>query len=388
MAAAMGSHRAVAVGIAGGLGLALPMTAYLATIPFDGAHEAVAADVLPFAAGAIAGVGLLALSGSLLDARDRRRAPTGADMCAEGFADADPARTHVRSAAPKGVPVINRAIDAMDEEAAWAEIDAMFTDGSPFSCDPARSKDMYQIAFEELQRTAATPGASSPVRPARPDSTAMYAAMASAPATPAASAGVSPADSASASSTAVSDQAAPYAGFAATASTGSSPNAVSAPAGPTVHEDVDAQAARDAAMAALYGPSPLAPASRSAASAAAPQASAAPATSVPVPASEQDVEVPVADYSGHEAMWEAALAILDEPGDVRTSPAITSSVSADHMAALAAGGVATTMHDHVNDMLEQELDRSSSGSVRGATHEFLRVVQGGTASMPRMSAEA
>lgn len=363
MAAAMGSHRAVAVGVSGGLGLALPLAAYVATMPFDGAHEVVAADMLPFAAGAVAGVGLLALSSSLLDVRDRRRAAHEADAAARSFAGADAASTHVRASAPKGVPVINRAVDALDEEAAWAEIDAMFTDGSPFSCDPARSKDMYQIAFEELRRTAtARPAASA--RPVQPDTTAMYAAAA----------GVSTAQASAPVLRA--DASAPAAGHAV------------APAGASASGDADEQAARDAAMAALYGPSPLT-AARPAAPASTPH-QVAPQDSAPATAAEPDssIEVPVADYSGHEAMWEAALAILDEQSAPRVSPAATSFVAADRMAAMAAGGTATTMHDHVNEMIGQELDRASSSSVRGATHEFLRVVQGGTASMPRMTAEA
>lgn len=372
MAAVTGSHRAVAVGISGGLGLAVPLAAYLATIPFEGAHEAVAADVLPFAAGAIAGVGLLTLSSALLDARERRQATVGADGQARAFGGSDAASTHVGTAAPKGVPVINRAVDAMDEDAAWAEIDAMFTDGSPFSCDPARSKDMYQIAFEELQRTAAGASAASRPQAVRPDSTAMYAAMAG-------------------TGAAAVRTAAPATGVGGAAA----PAAATATAAAPVDGDAkDAQAARDAAMAALYGPSPLASAGRPASgSAAAPAsnaaaAAAAPSPSAPAAEEPQSVEVPMADYSGHEDMWEAALAILDEPAEPRTSPAATSFVSAERMAALAAGGAATTMHDHVNGMLEEELDRSCSGSVRGATHEFLRVVQGGTASMPRMTAEA
>ena len=46
---------------------------------------------------------------------------------------------------------------------AWAEIDAMFKDGSPISCDPTRSKDMYQIALEELRRSERAAAAATPV---------------------------------------------------------------------------------------------------------------------------------------------------------------------------------------------------------------------------------
>ena len=47
----------------------------------------------------------------------------------------------------------------------------------------------------------------------------------------------------------------------------------------------------------------------------------------------------------------------------------------------------TRIHSHVNELLEQELDRASSQSVRRTSREYLRVIQGGTASFPRQQAE-
>ena len=48
------------------------------------------------------------------------------------------------------VPTIARAANAMDEAEAWSMIDSMLDDDSPVSCDPARSRDVYQVAIDEL----------------------------------------------------------------------------------------------------------------------------------------------------------------------------------------------------------------------------------------------
>ena len=38
----------------------------------------------------------------------------------------------------------------MDEDEAWSMIDSMLDDDSPVSCDPAHSRDVYQVAIDEL----------------------------------------------------------------------------------------------------------------------------------------------------------------------------------------------------------------------------------------------
>lgn len=38
----------------------------------------------------------------------------------------------------------------MDEAEAWSMIDSMLDDDSPVSCDPAHSRDVYQVAIDEL----------------------------------------------------------------------------------------------------------------------------------------------------------------------------------------------------------------------------------------------
>ncbi len=336
-------YRKGAIAISAGLGVVLPLAAYAATLPFDGVNEAIRSDILPLAAGSLAGVGMLALSGRLMDARAERLAGEQAEASRfkSAFSDGRAAaatqtsqagsrargRRGGRSITPEGVPVISRAVDALDEAEAWAEIDAMFSGDSPFSCDPARSKDMYQIALEELRRTE--------------------------------------------------QAAARSAARAATASA-------------DAREDV---IGRDEAMASLYGGAavrtshvPVLPKM---------QPAAAPVSAVPVrPAAPsapvEDVEVPVADYSGHEGMWARALAILaEEAAPKAVQGDRTVCVGGDRMAAIAEGGNATKMHARVNAMIEDEFDKVASKSVHAVAHEYLKVIEGGTSALDaRQLAEA
>lgn len=390
MAAAKIGYRGNAIGISAGLGIALPLAAYAATLPFDGVNDAVRADALPFAAGIFAGVGMLSLTGHLIDrhaervAEDEAEAARFASLYDGSSTRADSAQTMTKDAtprgkrfarggAPAGVPVISRAVDALDEMEAWAEIDAMFNEDSPISCDPARSKDMYQIALEELLK---------------------------------------------AERAAAQTQSAPQADVASTGS--------SAYAG-----DADEANARNEAMAALYGDAvvqrsyvpvlPNMPAASAPAPAVAVQAAssadrtnAAPAqvqlgsavSEMSAASREDSVSVPVADYSGHEGMWAAALAILQElepsmaaPGPhaahvasaaAEASPAVDAShIDARRMAAIAEGNRATREHSHVNELIEEEFNRVPSKSVHHTAHEYLKVIEGGTAAMPSLqTAEA
>lgn len=392
MASAMRSHRAIAVGISGGFGLALPFFAYLATLPFGDTSNAVRADAVPFAAGALAGVGLMALSSYLIDASAAADDAEEQVVAKTEAASQKPARSARASetSALKGVPVITRAVDALDEEEAWAEIDAMFAGDSPISCDPIHSKDMYQIAFEELQRAeheraAAATAQHVPVTQADgpvPSRSARADASIAAPSA-AAETGRLRATVPSAASTAA------FIALAEKASTTAS-EASSA--------EADAAAAREsardraAAMASLGETHAGAVASSAAAAAA--TAAATAATPAPQPAEEVVYTVPVADYSGHEAMWEAAVAILEEldassgSSPAASSPAETAQMDARRMAELAEDGCVERDHRRVDAILEEEFDRMGSNSVRRTTHEYLRVIQGGTAAMPRLKAEA
>ena len=96
--------------------------------------------------------------------------------------------------------------------------------------------------------------------------------------------------------------------------------------------------------------------------------------------SQEAPSVPVADYSGHEGMWAAALAILaDESVSALTSvsstpavaePAATSVMDARRMAAIAEGSHATRLHSHVNSIIEEEFDKVPSKSVHRTAHEL------------------
>lgn len=379
MAEARIGYRGNAVGISAGLGIALPLAAYAVSLPFDGVSEVVRADAMPFAAGIVAGVGMLALTGHLLDVHADRVAAEEAEaarfssMYETGVINRGASNSHsqtssaprgkrfARKGTPAGVPVISRAVDALDEMEAWAEIDAMFKDGSPISCDPTRSKDMYQIALEELRRSERAAAAATSVTAA----TATAATAAVRATTPA-------------------------------------PQTVNAGGSLVDDFDLDEADARDEAMASLYGPSVVsrshapvlptmsAPVVQSAVPVRTAQASS-PAQQV---RSQEAPSVPVADYSGHEGMWVAALAILaDESVSAVTSvssapavaePAETSVMDAKRMAAIAEGGHATRLHSHVNSIIEEEFDKVPSKSVHRTAHEYLKVIEGGTAGMPAL----
>ena len=90
----------------------------------------------------------------------------------------------------------------------------------------------------------------------------------------------------------------------------------------------------------------------------------------------------------------AALAILAEDG-APSSPVLgsadlgsTDAVDPDRMEAVAEGASATGMHTRVNEILEEEFDRVPSQSMRHTSREYLRVIQGGTMALPRLSAQA
>ena len=54
---------------------------------------------------------------------------------------------------------------------------------------------------------------------------------------------------------------------------------------------------------------------------------------------------------------------------------------------MAEGARSTGLHTRVNEILEEELDKVSSQSVRTCSREYLRVIQGGTMAMPRLTAQ-
>ena len=448
MASKQHGHRAIAVGISGGIGLAVPLLAHVATQSSPEAQATVASLSIPFALGSFAGVGAYVLSSSLFDMLERRAAeraaesasataqadapaaaqgafaqesgnaaPFAAGECASAAVttsfEADIERFFGRHGKPDDVPVIARAADAMSEAQAWEEIDSMLSDSSPVSCDPLQSKDIYQIAFEELARSGATG--------------VVGRASAARHAAPAAAAGAS-ADAAAA--TAAGDASVPADATATFMAIAASREGVTE----SLSKDrLDEIASREAAMGSLdimvaeedmpavapvaqpAQPVTVAPQAGAAVQAtslidldldepsgfvfqpaqAGPVAVAADAANVaaevvaPVASSSTDnesqtVEVPMVDYSGHEEMWAEALAILEEPA----APAAPMGAHfVPRVAAVNEGRRATAVHSHVNQLLDQELNHIESQSMRHTSREFLRVIQGGTAAMPRLQAE-
>lgn len=397
MAANRQPHRAIALGLSGGIGLTVPLVAYAATLPFDAAHDIVRASGLPFAVGVIAGAGVFALAerfyapdaapsaqdapaaeGATFIPLEQEPAREAADAARTGFfsrIDAEPeagrtgffARRHRED---DGVPTIQRAADAMSEEEAWAEIDSLMSAGSPISCDARTSRDIYQIAFDELSRAAA------PAEPAQQDPS--FDPFAYHPEVPEPDADQPREAAAPADSTAV---------FIAAASM---PAAVTT-ALPMEDFDLDEPSGVFAAKPAS-DPVDAEPAHR------------VPVQAAPAEASPEPVDdVPVADYSGHEDMWAAALAVLaeDAPAGEAFAPAAPKRPAA-HMApaapddedaaqrarAVAEGERSTRMHARVNEILGEEVDKVDSQSMRRTAHEYLRVIQGGTISMPRVPVEA
>ena len=424
MASKQHGHRAIAVGISGGIGLAVPLLAHVATQSSPEAQATVATLSIPFALGSFAGVGAYVLSNSLFDMLDRRdaervdapsAAAQGADASAEptpatgDFAsaavttsfDADVERFFGRHGKPDDVPVIARAADAMSEAQAWEEIDSMLTDNSPISCDPSQSKDIYQIALEELARSGGTGVVGK--APASVQADASDAPVAEAPAADATSVFMAIAASrepvtSSLSKDHLDEMASREAAMdsldfmvaeedmpaVAPAVQPAEPVVIApqaqASVQPTSLIDLDLdepsgfvfQPAAPVRAAMVAEPEPSAP-------------SAGTAESLPCDDSaERPAEVPVVDYSGHEEMWAAALEILAEP-DEPVAP--SGAHFAVRVAAVNEGRRANAMHAHVNQILDQELDRVDSQSMRRTSREFLRVIQGGTAAMPRLQAE-
>ena len=320
-------------------------------------------------------------------------------------------------------------------------IDGMFDEDSPVSCDPARSRDVYEVAIDELKGAAAETGTLN-----REDIAAAARAVAGSRVAPAGTTAQFVSLVANANATATG----PSQGQAAT---WAQPSAATNPyASSQASDDPEGAAAREAAVNSLWG-TPAATTSRSVddavpyndALASLPVINAAGAgapvspndtfvatmkanVSQPVAADDSQTDmledasapiepdVPMADYSGHEDMWAAALAVLDEPAPqaapavntVEFAPAIdpdpayvgthsrvlpedTARMSRrgiERAEAIAEGVLANRRHARVNEILEEEIDRIDSRSVRRTGHEYLSVIEGGTSSFPSLQAEA
>lgn len=468
MASSDATQRAVLAGLSCGIGLAAPVVMYAATLPFSSVNETVVAGAVPFAVGAVAGVGIYAASlgiseyraqhaerlfepdamGGAANVNQHQNEFQTASMPAQqqwaapqGVATAAPAvqanaaqpssvfsgltGAFQRRHADDGVPTIARAADAMDEAEAWSMIDSMLDDDSPVSCDPAHSRDVYQVAIDELTNGGQTGSFN------RDDIAAAARAVSGSQAAPAGST-------------------AAFVALVANAAANNAYNATSGDANASadysyvdeaITADEEAVAARRAAESSLWG----APAQQQAAEAAPYNANLA---SMPIisgaadidlddldepaaitasidaqdridtgdlPDASLEVDVPMADYSGHEDMWAAATAILDEidepaPVAVPTpvaapqpaAPAYVGRHSAvfpedtarisresiERAEAIAAGIMENRRHERVNQILEEEIERLQSSTAKRTGRAYLSVIEGGTASFAPLRAEA
>ncbi|RHB16659.1 hypothetical protein DW892_08615 [Collinsella sp. AM40-7AC] len=466
MASSDATQRAVLAGLSCGIGLAAPVVMYAATLPFSSVNETVVAGAAPFAVGAVAGVGIYAASLGISEYRAQREerlfqpdAMGGAanlnqhqsefktasipaqqqDAIPYAAASASQAQSEQSTSAllsgltgafqrrhvDDGVPTIARAADAMDEAEAWSMIDSMLDDDSPVSCDPARSRDVYQVAIDELTNGGQTGSFN------RDDIAAAARAVSGSQAAPAGS---------TAAFVALVANAAVNNAYSAT-SADANASADNSYVDEAMTADEEAVAARRAAESSLWG----APAQQQAAEAAPYNANLA---SMPIisgaagidlddldepaaitasidaqdridtgdlPDASLEVDVPMADYSGHEGMWAAATAILDEidepapvsaPAPVAApqpaAPAYVGRHSAvfpedtarisresiERAEAIAAGIMENRRHERVNQILEEEIERLQSSTAKRTGRAYLSVIEGGTASFAPLRAEA
>lgn len=479
MASSDATQRAVLAGLSCGIGLAAPVVMYAATLPFSSVNETVVAGAVPFAVGAVAGVGIYAASLGISEYRaehdgrlfqpdamggaanfnqhhsefktasipaQQQGAPQPAAPAGQANA-AQPSSAFLsgltgafqRRHADDGVPTITRAANAMDEAEAWAMIDSMLDDDSPVSCDPERSRDVYQVAIDELTNGGKTGSYN------RDDIAAAARAVSGSHAAPAGSTAAFVALVANAANSAAHNAAS--SGASATAASASQQStAQSTPAADPYSDepltvDEETIAARRAAESSLWGAS----AQKQAAEAAPYNANLA---SMPIisdttvvdladldepaaitasidaqdrvdtgnlPDASLEEDIPMADYSGHEDMWAAAVAIMAEvvdPAPVMASTAVSVPVPAapayvgrhsavlpedtarisregiERAEAIAAGVMENRRHERVNQILEEEINRLESAAVKRTGRAYLSVIEGGTASFTPLRAEA
>ena len=490
MASSDATQRAVLAGLSCGIGLAAPVVMYAATLPFSSVNETVVAGAVPFAVGAVAGVGIYAASLGIseyraqhaerlfqpdamgcaanvsqrqnefqtasIPAQQQWTAPQAAASAAQSNATqpsvAQPSSVFSgltgafqRLHADDGVPTIARAADAMSEAEAWSMIDSMLDEDSPVSCDPARSRDVYQVAIDELTYGGQTGSYN------RDDIAAAVRAVSGSHAAPAGSTAAFVALVANAATNAATAQSVTY-------DTAVPVTPAAAAVDPYADEplavDEETIAARRAAESSLWG----APAQQQAAGAVpyntnianmpiisdasavavdlddldepvisndmpyvvaapadAPASASQPAEVDEIAAAASEEDVPMADYSGHEGMWAAAAAILDEvvepasvaapvftPAPQPAAPTYVGRHSAvfpedtarisregiERAEAIAAGIMENRRHERVNQILEEEIDRLQSAAVRRTGRAYLSVIEGGTASFEPLCAEA
>ena len=440
MASSDATQRAVLAGLSCGIGLAAPVVMYAATLPFSSVNETVVAGAVPFAVGAVAGVGIYAASLGISEYRAQREerlfqpdAMGGAanlnqhqsefktasipaqqqDAIPYAAASASQAQSEQstsaflsgltgafqRRHADDGVPTIARAADAMDEAEAWSMIDSMLDDDSPVSCDPARSRDVYQVAIDELTNGGQTGSFN------RDDIAAAARAVSGSQVAPAGS---------TAAFVALVANAAVNNAYSAT-SADANASADNSYVDEAMTADEEAVAARRAAESSLWG----APAQQQAAEAAPYNANLA---SMPIisgaadidlddldepaaitasidaqdridtgdlPDASLEVDVPMAAPAPVTVPQPAAPAYVGRHSAVfPEDTARISRESIERAEAIAAGIMENRRHERVNQILEEEIERLQSSTAKRTGRAYLSVIEGGTASFAPLRAEA
>lgn len=392
MASASVSNRLIAAGISGGVGIVLPVAAYAATLSMDGVNDAVREGAAPFGVGALVGVGLFAITAGLME-----RSSVDADIESLRAEEAERSQDEVSAFSPEetgvffrrrsrragDVPVISRAEGAPSEEEAWREIDSLFSDGSPVSCDAEKSKDLYEIALEQAV-------AQRPVGQVAP-AVVRHS--------------VSPAPAAHFGGAAVGHAVQPQTVQAQTAQPVDSSEAYSAshfaaqpvssaapqPAQP-VHETMNVQADdRVARWAAALDILDEEDSGAPEASDAVERPRGAHFASKPVeavPAPKQQVIDPFVHVPSDFIQEASASVSAAQTAQFASQDSTTASLGFEdelrRARAIREGRRETAIHGRVNEILNEELDRIRSRSMKRSVHDFLRVVDGGTSPLPRL----
>ena len=397
MASSDATQRAVLAGLSCGIGLAAPVVMYAATLPFSSVNETVVAGAVPFAVGAVAGVGIYAASLGISEYRAEHDGRLFEPDAVGGAAQFGRTHNEFKTAsipAQQQGPAPQPAVPA--DQANAAQPSSAFLSG----LTGAFQHRSLRGACGQRRHNAAYNGASS----------------------------------------------AAYTSAAAAASAGQQSAAQPGPvADPFADEplavDEETIAARRAAESSLWGAS----AQMQAAEAAPYNAKLA---SMPIisdakgvdladldepsaitasidvqdrvdtdslPDASLEEDIPMADYSGHEDMWAAAMAIMAEvaepaPVAVPTTAASPASVAPVYVGrhssvlpedtarisregieraeAIAAGVMENRRHERVNQILEEEINRLESAAVKRTGRAYLSVIEGGTASFTPLRAEA
>lgn len=447
MASASVSNRLIAAGISGGAGIVLPVAVYAATLSMGSVNDVVREGAAPFGVGALVGVGLYAITAGLMDRsaadadiegfRDEEAQHQDQDEVSAFSPEETGVFFRRRSRRLGDVPIISRAEGAPSEEEAWREIDSLFAGDSPVSCDAEKSKDLYEIALEAAAQGAAgqaasaahfggaavghaaQPQAAQPVAPSTAHAAAHFAAqpvsVAPQAAQPAYQAMSAQADDRAArwaaaldilgerddgavGSSGVVEVERPRGAHFAIKDDGVSASAQQVPDASSVFGSQQVIASQALGQREISAPQTVEPQADHAALSHQQQVID---PFVHVPADFIQEVTASAPSAMQDVAASAAPAIRGASSDVSPSHMVktlngngisqsgaTASLSFEdelrRARAIREGRRETAIHGRVNEILNEELDRIRSRSMKRSVHDFLRVVDGGTSPLPRL----